>query len=195
MAIIDPKTSKRFVTGMLKTESSRMVDCLNETEANRQKRFNSNLRSSDKPSAMAKRLEENYKKNLGNTYLYSYWEGRLFNAFSLTVINPEERSPYIELGAHTINTRSTMQNLYILGTITTHSMERLLQRRSDTKLLALLKEELNNLFLSDYLELIFNYENGTVEGNEFKVNTATGIMCIRMPKENLPPVFTTWYSQ
>lgn len=145
---------------------------------------------------MAKRLEENYVKKLGDTNLYSYWKGRTFMVFTLMIMTPEDRPPYAELAIHTINIRSNAQRFYNIGLISTHAMERLLERRNDVNLLALLKEELDFSFLNSFLEVLDNrYENGGFKDKEFKLNTATGVMCIRIPDGDIVPVFTTWYPQ
>lgn len=76
--------------------------------------------------------------------------------------------------------------------ITTHSMERMMQRRHSAKLFTLLSEELTWKFISALAEEARRVGDVGIEIVKTKVPTTSGTACITLERGKLP-VLTTWY--
>ncbi len=167
----DSKTSKRIVTGLLKLERTEVNDRFNS--------ISSNPVELNKLSRRKKHIEESITKGYEHLILGSHWYNRTFCFFCIEPISSKETRPnYGVLTCKTYNSRSDYTKDVPILVLTTHSMERLLERRKDTRLILLLKEELTLDFIFKYIDEFKKWVDNDYSEKDFKLATANGIACL-----------------
>jgi hypothetical protein len=139
-------------------------------------------------------FEAGVKKALGSCLLGSIWEGRTFICHGLEPMSPSDECnrPYhgrIRVVMH--NMRSDAARDADVIEVTTHAMERMLERSSNADLMAVLAKELTWKFIESFAQTL---RTDIESRREIQVLTTTGIACIVIEPDTLP-VLTTWYLQ
>lgn len=186
---LDPKTAKTFVHGMLKTADKNLNEsCIKPVSARAQKQV----------KRMAE-VEHAVKSLLGECLLGSLWSGRMFACWGIEPVSPNESArPYHGILRYlTYNTRSDVSRDVDIVEVSTHAMERILQRQPEGNLLKALANEFTYDFINNYIDTVLNLPEKDVASKvklEFKVNTTTGVACIVVDAtRNTLAVITTWY--
>lgn len=130
------------------------------------------------------------KEVFGDMLIEHNWSGRILQYLVILPFLPDGdcSRPYKALiRAYQYSLRANHMSSVDFVVLTTHAMERLLERRKDARLSVLLVEEFNMDFIGDILEFLVQSTDGT----EFKIRTENGWACGLM-QESVPTVLT-WY--
>jgi hypothetical protein len=187
-ANLDCKTSKRFVSGMLKLADTELT----HTTQQEVQPVVMSTKLSKKQAAYEKQVTSLF----GACMLGVFWAGRTAYCHGLEPVAPntETNRPYhCILRLLVTNLRSGHSYDRSVLEITTHSMERMLERCHDTRLLTILKEELTWDFMTNLAQTCVDFFKSDPDSvHKFKVKTTNGLACITFEPNSIP-VMTTWF--
>lgn len=193
MAYLSPTTSRLIVNGQMKSQErdlqSRYDIMMNGPKLTREASL----------SSIKKWYERAIKTTFGEMIISSWQEKRMMNAIVIMPISPSAdcSRPYqAHITMYSYNLRSTASHNYMIALLTTHVMERLMERRKDVKLIELIKDEFDVNFIDQLMLHVYSKNSRDVanhldNGSEFKLKTKNGYVCGIF--ENRKLVLKTWY--
>jgi len=182
---LDAKSARRIVTGSLKAQYDEIREAMDTLFAGSKRGF------PQKGNRFRRRIEEDIQKTFGDAFLGGGWHSRTYLAFIFEILGSNDGKPsQLAITAFSYNTRSDVEQIHELAWITMHAMERLLERRRDTDLIRLARDEFDVEFIKN---LLFSANGPPLLPNEeFKVKTKNGWACgIVDPGYGIPTV-RTW---
>jgi hypothetical protein len=153
MTKLDQKSAKQIARSHLRTGDLALTGYLEKSKPE------INPSSVNRKRAL---VEKQAAQAYGNMLINSWWNGRNFSSFILTPVSPElsNRPYYAVLIWRSFNLRSNATKDRHLLEVTTHAMERIVERSNDPDLFGVVRKELDLAFLdllcnalSDYLYL------------------------------------------
>jgi len=138
-----------------------------------------------------RRFEEDIQKTFGDAFIDGGWYSRTYLAFIFEIFKSDDGKPSrLAIISFSYNTRSGADQSYELAWITMHAMERLIERRRDTDLIRLARDE----FDVEFVKNLLLSEKGPplLPNEEFKVKTRNGWACGIIDPEYGIPTVRTW---
>ena len=181
---LDPKTARTIANAKLKAQGEDIKAAICSL-ANR-----SSFGLSQKGNPLQRRMEKDAKTAFGDSLIGVGWSSRTFHYFIFEIHKSDNDRPrQLAINGCSINTRSNAPKFRQIALITMHAMERLLERRCDTELIQLAREEFDMTFVNT---MVFG-ETGTplAPNDEFRVRTLHGSAC-GIVSELGVPIVRTW---
>jgi hypothetical protein len=184
---LDSKTSKTFVRGMLKMVSEERAEASVKFEG---QTIHANCAKFGKRKQA---IEQIYAEMLQATLLGFGWVRRTLIGYGLHPITEEGRPTFACLMWFTYNARTNVKDEGAVIDITTHALERMLERQPELNLIRAARSELTAECIESMVETFSDYhQKGELEERSFKVDTRTGTACC-IVKPGEVAVMTTWY--
>ena len=189
-AFLDPKTSARLVRGELRT----VIATVDESVKKCGTTFD---RGYSKLGRAQAAIENGIRTMFGDCVLDLFWEGRTIYCVGLDPVEPSDESnrPFHGmLLLLTRNIRSNNSSETSVTRITTHAMQRMLERRHRADLMPVLREELKWAFLENLTAVIQDLKAAGVfyERHEVRIPTTNGHAVVVF-EPRCTPVMVTWY--
>lgn len=151
-----------------------------------------------KTGKLQSRMEADIRRVFAETLIDIGWIGRnlQYVIFQPSTTDLDEKGKPQRAGITqcVLNSRSKHTTYNVVCVLTSHAMERLLERRHDTKLLKIVSEEFNLNFIVRFLYSVVSDSGDPLSQPlpEFKIRTTNGWACGVCEPGNLPTI-TTWY--
>ena len=192
MSFFSQSTSRRLVNNQLANNKSYVMQKYEESVL--QASISSKPRSF---GALKKFYVNSITTVFKDTLLLYGEEGRNLEFIILMPFTPDEdnQMPHRAMIVHYhINLRSCSSKMREIAIVTTHAMERIIERRRDVRLITLMSEEFNLEFFTNLTQLVIapHFLSPTPpEDKNFKIMTKTGWACGSI--EDGIATITTWY--
>lgn len=186
---LDSKSARKIATGLLKTQE----EDINSALQRQKKQLAPSVwqKGTPRKGASAKRFTEEYfKKIFGNTLIGGGWASRAYCFFIFEIQKTDVVVPLrLLITGWSFNTRSNAANGHPVALITMHAMERLMERRRDTDLIRLARDEFDLDFIS---KIVFGENGDRLSACEdFEIKTRNG-WARGIVGDNNVPVVKTW---
>lgn len=169
---LDSKSARRIATGQLNTA---LTDARASSDKVHELVLTAKSIPHAKPSARMQTLMNTNRASYGDFLIGDFWDNRTYTMLLFDVA--ESESPMrLSLLYETFNTRSGHRRSFCLATITMHAMERLMERRENTALLAVAREEFDLAFVHQLIG--FGKKQTDIwAGHEARLVTRNGWAC------------------